>query len=211
MVVGVFIKRMMFGWCTTVKEDGGQGQRFLQALSMRLIFIYGVGLHTLKMGTVMWGCCQGSKDSSKFQQQRLPTVLAPCHETVALICKVATNHSSLSHLQAAQNSASQQSSNSSKSSKSSSVGASVGTGGFNVTASASRGRGHADGKEVTWSNSHLNAGEHILLSSGSDTTLKGAVVQAPRINAQVGGNLHIQSLQDSSTTQSQQKNSGAAA
>jgi hypothetical protein len=69
MVVGVSIKRTMFGWCTTVKEDGGQDQRFLQALSMRLIFIYGVALRTLKMATVMWGCCQGSKDSLKLQQK----------------------------------------------------------------------------------------------------------------------------------------------
>ncbi len=110
-------------------------------------------------------------------------------------------------LQAAQNSASQQSSNSSKSS---SLGVSFGTSGLGVTASASRGRGNADGKDVTWSNSHLNAGEQIFLTSGGDTTLKGAVVQAPRIDAQVGGNLLIQSLQDTSTYTSQQKSSGGS-
>ncbi|MCA3176214.1 MAG: hemagglutinin repeat-containing protein, partial [Burkholderiales bacterium] len=78
------------------------------------------------------------------------------------------------------------------------------------TASTSRGRGNADGKDVTWSNTHLKAGEQILLSSGGDTTLKGAVVQAPRIDAQVGGNLLIQSLQDTSTYTSQQKSSGGS-
>jgi filamentous hemagglutinin len=94
-------------------------------------------------------------------------------------------------LQAARNSASQQSSNSSKSS---SLGVSFGTSGLGVTASASRGRGNADGSDLTWTNSQLKAGEHIVLVSGGDTTLKGAVVQAPRIDAQVGGNLLIQSL-----------------
>jgi hypothetical protein len=110
-------------------------------------------------------------------------------------------------LQAARNSASQQSSNSSKSS---SLGVSFGTSGLGVTASASRGRGNADGSDLTWTNSQLKAGEHIVLDSGGDTTVKGAVVTAPQLNAQVGGNLLIQSLQDTSTYTSQQKSSGGS-
>jgi len=35
--------------------------------------------------------------------------------------------------------------------------------------------------------------------SGGDTTLKGAVVKADQVTANVGGNLNIESLQDSAT------------
>jgi filamentous hemagglutinin len=110
-------------------------------------------------------------------------------------------------LQAAQNSASQQSSNSSKSS---SLGVSFGTSGLGVTASTSRGRGNADGSDLTYTHTQIKAGEQIFLTSGGDTSVKGAVVQAPRIDAQVGGNLLIQSLQDTSTYTSQQKSSGGS-
>jgi filamentous hemagglutinin len=81
---------------------------------------------------------------------------------------------------------------------------------LNLTASTSRGRGNADGSDLTYTHTQLKAGEQILLSSVGDTTLKGAVVQAPRIDAQVGGHLLIQSLQDTSTYSSQQKSSGGS-
>jgi filamentous hemagglutinin len=81
---------------------------------------------------------------------------------------------------------------------------------LNLTASTSRGRGNADGSDLTYTHTQLKAGEQILLSSGGDTTLNGAVVQAPRIDAQVGGHLLIQSLQDTSTYTSQQKSSGGS-
>ena len=58
---------------------------------------------------------------------------------------------------------------------SASVGVSFGTSGFGVTASGSLGRGNADGKDVAWSNTRVEAGNKLILQSGGDTTLKGAV------------------------------------
>ncbi len=111
-------------------------------------------------------------------------------------------------LLAAKNTAEQHSTNSSKSG---SIGISVGTsGGIGVTASASRGRGNADGSDVTWTNTQVNAGTQFIMTSGGDTTLKGAVVQAPQITATVGGNLLIESLQDTSQFDSKQQSLGGS-
>ena len=46
---------------------------------------------------------------------------------------------------------------------------------FGVTANASGGRGKGEGKDVTWSNTLVSAGEGLTLVSGGDTTLRGAV------------------------------------
>ncbi len=100
-------------------------------------------------------------------------------------------------------------------SSSASVGltASVGADGMKlgVTVAASLGRGHADGEDLAWTNTQVVAGHTATLQSGGDTTLKGAVVTAQRVNTEVGGNLQIQSLQDTSTYESKQQNvSGSA-
>lgn len=109
---------------------------------------------------------------------------------------------------AAKNNAEQHSTNRSKSG---SVGIGVGTsGGIGVTASASRSRGNADGSDVTWTNTQVNAGTQVVMTSGGDATLKGAVVQAPQITATVGGNLLIESLQDTSQFDSKQQSLGGS-
>ncbi|MCW2314461.1 hemagglutinin repeat-containing protein [Rhodoferax antarcticus] len=110
-------------------------------------------------------------------------------------------------LLATKNTADQHSTNSSKSA---SVGISIGTSGFGVTLAASQGRGNADGSDVTWSNTQVNAGQQALLNSGSDTTLKGAVVAAPQITANVGGNLKVESLQDTSKFDNKQQSLGGS-
>jgi filamentous hemagglutinin len=46
------------------------------------------------------------------------------------------------------------------------------------------------------------------MTSGGDTTLRGATVTAPEVIADVGGNLQIESLQDTSTYQAKQSSSG---
>jgi filamentous hemagglutinin len=98
----------------------------------------------------------------------------------------------------------------SQSSKSGSVGITVGTGGLGYTASASGGGGSSEGSDLTYTNTHLGAGGQVLLRSGSDTTLQGAVVQGPRIIFDVGGQLTIQSLQDTSTYASRHGNTGGS-
>jgi hypothetical protein len=98
---------------------------------------------------------------------------------------------------------------SSNKSSSASVGVSVGTSsGFAITAAASRGKGKANGDDLSWSNTRVEAGDTLTLNSGGDTALKGAVAAADRVVARVGGDLAIESLQDVSTYDSKQSSSG---
>lgn len=80
------------------------------------------------------------------------------------------------------------------------VGASFGTNGaaIGVTANAAASRGNADGNDVTYTNTHLSAGNQLSIKSGGDTNLKGAVANGKQIIADIGGNLNIESLQDTS-------------
>jgi filamentous hemagglutinin len=51
----------------------------------------------------------------------------------------------------------------------------------------------------TWTNTHVNAGNKLTLESGGDTNIKGAVASGKQVEADVGGNLNMESLQDTST------------
>jgi len=126
----------------------------------------------------------------------------------------AGNNTSLSadndiNLLAAKSTADQHSTNSS-SSGSLGVGFSTAPkgGGLSVTASASVGRGNADGSDVSWTNTHVDAGNTLTLKSGHDTNMKGAVASGNQVVADIGGNLNIESLQDTSVYDSQQKSMG---
>ena len=110
-------------------------------------------------------------------------------------------------LQASQDQDQQHSTNSGRSG---SLGISFGSNGLLFTASASKNRGHADGNSVSYHNSHLNAGDSISLTSGGYTTLKGAVVAAPSVQANVGGHLSIESLQDKDHYDSKQNSVGGS-
>jgi len=92
------------------------------------------------------------------------------------------------------------------------VAITVGSGGvgFGLTANASAGRGKADGRDTVWSNTHVSAGNQVSLESGKDTNLIGATVAAPQVTADVGGDLNIQSLQDTSKYKSKDQNIGGS-
>ncbi|MCL1570823.1 hemagglutinin repeat-containing protein [Xanthomonas nasturtii] len=79
-----------------------------------------------------------------------------------------------------------------------------------ITASASGSRGKADGMDVTQRNSHLSAGNTATIISGNDTNLKGAVLSANTVLADIGGDLNIESLQDTSTYASKDKAVGGS-
>lgn len=111
------------------------------------------------------------------------------------------------NLMAAQNTASLTGSNKSDSG---SVGISFGTGGIGVSASASSARGKEAGDDLIHTNTHITAGNVVRIQSGGDTTLQGTLVKAETIQAEVGGNLLIESLQDTSTYDSQQKSASAS-
>ncbi|MEB5963877.1 hemagglutinin repeat-containing protein [Comamonas testosteroni] len=119
-------------------------------------------------------------------------------------------------LQAAQNTASLSlslsgslSGSSSSSSSSGSIGVSVG-GQTGITVSASKGRGNQAGDDLTHTNTHIAAGNSVTLQSGGDTTLKGAVVSGKQVVAEVGGNLKLESLQDSSSYASRNQSAGGS-
>jgi hypothetical protein len=69
---------------------------------------------------------------------------------------------------------------------------------FGVTANASGSRGKGEGTDVSWTNTHVSAGNALTLESGGDTNLKGAVASGKQVVANVGGDLNVESLQDTS-------------
>jgi len=80
--------------------------------------------------------------------------------------------------------------------------------GFNITASASRSKGSAEGDDTTNTLSRVDAGNIARLESGEDTTLKGGIVTGKQIIAKVGGDLNIESTQDTSSFTSKQRSGG---
>ncbi|WP_199544201.1 hemagglutinin repeat-containing protein [Paraburkholderia kururiensis] len=114
------------------------------------------------------------------------------------------------NLQAAQNTTSQHSTNSGSSA---SIGVTFGIGqqsGISFQLGVSGTKGHADGTETTWTNTHLDAGNVLTLKSSGDTNLTGAVASAQQVIADVGGNLNIQSLQDVTHYDSKQQSGGVS-
>lgn len=94
-------------------------------------------------------------------------------------------------------------------SSSASVGVTVGkhTG---FTVSASQGSGDGNGQDVYYTNTQVKGGKVVNIQSAGDTTLRGAVVQAETVNADIGGNLQIESLQDSSRYKESSQNSSGS-
>jgi len=72
------------------------------------------------------------------------------------------------------------------------------------------GRGNADGSDVSWTNTHVDAGNTLNIKSGRDTNMKGAVASGKQVTADIVGNLNIESLQDTSVYDSQQKSMGVS-
>ncbi|WP_425510107.1 hemagglutinin repeat-containing protein [Xanthomonas indica] len=88
------------------------------------------------------------------------------------------------------------------------VGASVGAQtGVYAYVQASVGSHSSNADSATWKNTEL-AAQNIALTSKGDTTLRGAVAKADRIDVQTGGDLTIESLQDTSNIQSKESGYG---
>jgi filamentous hemagglutinin len=77
------------------------------------------------------------------------------------------------------------------------------------TASVSTSRGHDDGNGTTQVNTHVDAGETLSISSGGDTNIRGAVASGAQVMADIGGNLNLESLQDTAAFDS--KSTGVSA
>src|SRR5450830_1218811 len=93
---------------------------------------------------------------------------------------------------------------------SASIGISFGSSGFMVNASASGSRGMGDGSDSDVTNTHIKAVNQLAMTSGGDTNIKGATASGKQVTANVGGNLNVESLQDSSQYKSQQQSLGGS-
>ncbi len=114
------------------------------------------------------------------------------------------------NLQAAENTSSQSSTNSGGSFG---VGVSIGGGkqnGIAFTAGVAGNRGNSDGNSTSWTNTHVTAGDTLTIQSGGDTNLKGAVASGKQVVADVGGNLNVESLQDTDHYNSKQQGAGVS-
>nr|WP_230942544.1 hemagglutinin repeat-containing protein [Burkholderia stagnalis] len=114
------------------------------------------------------------------------------------------------NLQAAQNTDSQHSTNSGSSAG---IGVTFGVGqqnGLSFQLGVSGNRGNGNGSDATHTNTHVTAGNKLTLESGGDTNLIGAVASGKQVVADVGGNLNVQSLQDTSKYDSKQQSAGVS-
>nr|WP_171971343.1 hemagglutinin repeat-containing protein [Serratia marcescens] len=113
-------------------------------------------------------------------------------------------------LQSAQNSESTVGKNSSKGGNVG-VGIGVGSGGYGISVSAgvNAGKGHESGNGLTHTETTLDAGSHLSLTSGRDTTLTGAQASGEKVTVDVGRDLTLQSEQDSDRYDAKQQNASA--
>ncbi|WP_277950546.1 hemagglutinin repeat-containing protein [Pantoea agglomerans] len=113
-------------------------------------------------------------------------------------------------LQSAQN---MQSTDSKNSSKGGSVGVGIGVGsggyGISVSASVNAAKGSEKGNGLTHSETTLDAGNRLSLTSGRDTTLTGAQANGESVKVDAGRNLTLTSEQDSDHYDSKQQSASA--
>jgi len=107
------------------------------------------------------------------------------------------------HILAASNTEDRHSSNKSSSS---SLGMSITGAGVGVNISGSKGKGSGEGHDQYWTASTITAGSNLNISSGKDVNIIGSQVSGEKVIADIGGNLNIISLQETSTEHSSQSN-----
>ncbi|KVL30735.1 contact-dependent inhibition toxin BcpA [Burkholderia sp. MSMB1835] len=113
-------------------------------------------------------------------------------------------------LQSAQ---SNEQSTSSNSSTGWNAGVAIGVGkntGISVFANGSNAHGQGNGDSVTQTNTTVAAGNSLTMKSSGDTTLSGAKVSGDKVKVDVGGDLTMTSLQDTSNYSSNQHNTGVS-
>ncbi|WP_424062884.1 hemagglutinin repeat-containing protein [Paraburkholderia sp.] len=93
-------------------------------------------------------------------------------------------------------------------SSSASVGVSYGTGGWGVDASASKAHGNGNSDATMQNNTHVTAANTATIISGGDTNVIGANVNGRQVNADIGGNLNIASVQDTMSSAAHQESAG---
>ncbi|WP_413713269.1 hemagglutinin repeat-containing protein [Serratia marcescens] len=91
------------------------------------------------------------------------------------------------------------------------VGIGAGSGGYGISVSAgvNAGKGHENGNGLTHTETTLDAGSRLNLTSGRDTTLTGAQASGEKVTVDVGRNLSLESRQDSDRYDAKQQNASA--
>ncbi|WP_431022974.1 hemagglutinin repeat-containing protein [Escherichia coli] len=91
------------------------------------------------------------------------------------------------------------------------VGVGVGSGGWgiSVSASANQGKGSEKGNGTTHTETMVDAGKHLTIISGRDTTLTGALASGETVKVDAGRHLTLTSEQDSDRYDSKQQNASA--
>ncbi len=90
-----------------------------------------------------------------------------------------------------------------------SFGVGSGSAGLSIFASVNGAKGHEKGNGTVWSETTLDSGGDVSITSGRDTTLSGAQVNGNSVKADIGRDLTITSLQDSDNYDSKQTSFGA--
>ena len=94
-------------------------------------------------------------------------------------------------------------------SSSAAIGGYASTGsGVGITASGSRAKGYANSDSTTYANSQINVGGTTTFDIGNDVNIKGGVFNTDKVQGRIKGNVNIESLQDTATYDSNQKNMG---
>ncbi|WP_175154020.1 hemagglutinin repeat-containing protein, partial [Paraburkholderia ultramafica] len=89
-------------------------------------------------------------------------------------------------------------------SSSASVGVSYGTNGFGVSASMSNAHRDGNSDAAIQNASHVSGANSVTVVSGGDTNIIGSQVSGGQVTANVGGNLNIQSVQDTTVSTAHQ-------
>lgn len=90
-----------------------------------------------------------------------------------------------------------------------SFGVGSGSAGLSIFASVNGAKGHEKGNGTVWSETTLDSGGDVSITSGRDTTLSGAQVNGNSVKADIGRDLTMTSLQDSDNYDSKQTSFGA--
>ena len=89
-----------------------------------------------------------------------------------------------------------------------SIGASFHGGLTSIDASYGKMKDQGTTTRVTHTGSHVTAQDRLMTSSGKDTTLIGSQLQGQSVTVKTGGNLHIESVQDSETYRGNRSSTG---
>ena len=102
--------------------------------------------------------------------------------------------------------------------RSSNKSSSYGVGGYadtsgsaGITANASGAKGHGNSDATTYANSHINVGGTTTFDIGNDLNFKGGVFNTTKAQGNIGGDVNIESLQDTATYDGKQRNIGFSA